>query len=139
MRHWLGPSRRCVAHASFPAFNSDSEWDRQLVSWERDRIAGVAKALASSAVGFLFALLTAVIKDEVGDNVSALALIGCMLGSIGNLLAAAAILARAGAFLRNLPPEATTPDVQRETLSWCNPKSSTHALAVPALRSLSQR
>jgi hypothetical protein len=78
-----------------------------LIGWELERLGGLAKGLASTAGGFLVALVVGLFKRElVGLDV--VSLIGCIAGSVGMLLLAAALSSRSMAFARAelsaLPP-----------------------------------
>lgn len=63
------------------------------IEFERDRVGAVAKGLAGASGGFLVALLFALIKDEISDQLSFPALLGTLAGSVG-LLTLAACLSR---------------------------------------------
>lgn len=107
-----------------PEFDLQNEWHRQLVAWERDRLLGIAKAIASSAVGFTVTLLTVVLKNELAGDVSTVALLGCLLGVVGSLIAAATISLRATAYYRTKgttaysQPEKASSAAGTEMRSW---------------------
>jgi hypothetical protein len=59
------------------------------LSWERDRVLAVAKGTASSAVGFLTAVVVALLRQDIKSDVPEIAVLGCLLGAVGLLLFAA--------------------------------------------------
>lgn len=85
----------------FWTFNTQDEWKRQLVIWEYERVDGLAKGLASAAVGFLGSLALAAVKGEIDAGISTLDVVGCYLGVVGCLAAAALLQADARAFARH--------------------------------------
>ena len=86
----------------------------KLTEWERERALSTAKGLATSASGFFVAVVVALLKDEVTSKVSALSLIGCLLGSIGVLMMATnlSLTANRSAIARLRPTKT------EETLTW---------------------
>lgn len=72
---------------------------KALVGWELDRLGGLSKGLASTAGGFLVALVVGIFKGEL-VAMDVVALIGCLAGSVGTLLLAAALSKRSMAFAR---------------------------------------
>jgi hypothetical protein len=81
-------------------FDEGQEWDRQLVTWEYDRLTGIATGLASAAVGFLGSLAVAAAKGEIDAGISTLDVVGCYLGIVGCLAAAAVLQREARDFAR---------------------------------------
>jgi hypothetical protein len=59
------------------------------VVWERDRVLALAKGTASASVGFLSALVVALLKQEIKSSVPGVAVLGCVLGCVGLLIFAA--------------------------------------------------
>lgn len=59
------------------------------VVWERDRVLALAKGTASSSIGFLSALVIALLKQEIKSGVPGAAVLGCVLGCLGLLIFAA--------------------------------------------------
>ncbi|VVJ24896.1 Uncharacterised protein [Amycolatopsis camponoti] len=59
------------------------------VVWERDRVLALAKGTATSALGFLSAVIVALLKHEINDRVPGLAVLCCLLGAVGLLVFAA--------------------------------------------------
>ena len=73
---------------------------RTLVEWEKDRTLSAGKGMASVAGGFLLAVVSSVLKAELG-SVPWWATLGCVAGSIGMLLLAAALSKQSAAFARS--------------------------------------
>lgn len=57
--------------------------------WERDRVLALAKGTATSAIGFLGAVIVALLKHEINDGVPGVAVLCCLLGAAGLLAFAA--------------------------------------------------
>jgi hypothetical protein len=74
-------------NVGFPQWPDSTALDQ--VVWERDRVLAVAKGTATSAVGFLSALVLALLKQEIKADVPGAAVLCCLLGAVGLLLFAA--------------------------------------------------
>jgi len=68
----------------FPAWPSSTNLSH--LEWERDRVLSVAKGTATSAAGFLTALVVALLKHDVNDTVPGISILGCLAGALGLLL-----------------------------------------------------
>jgi hypothetical protein len=97
--------RACLPRAVVGAKEQDH---RALVEWEKDRVLGAGKGMASVAGGFLVAVLAAALKAELG-SVPVVAAVGCIAGSVGMLLLAAELSRQSTEFAR---------DSLIETLKW---------------------
>lgn len=71
----------------------------EIAGWERDRVMGVAKGFAATSVGFLTSIVTMVLKDEIGEEVSAWVVLGLVFGAVGVLLLGGMLAARARTFV----------------------------------------
>lgn len=85
----------------------------KLTEWERERVLSAAKGIAAASSGFFLTLVVALLKDEVAADVSALALIGCLLGAIGMLMMATHLSLSAARFAL-----ARSQPTKREVLTW---------------------
>ncbi len=91
MSAWLRLSK-------FGQIDFDGRWDASrvdlVVGWERERIFGAAKGIASTAAGFLVTLVTILLKDEIKVELSGWSILGIVLGAVGGLVLAASLSAR---------------------------------------------
>ncbi|WP_157611074.1 hypothetical protein [Terrabacter sp. Soil810] len=83
-----------------PVAGAQVQDHRTLVEWEKDRVLGAGKGMASVAAGFLIAVVTAALKSELG-SVPVWAALGCVAGSIGMLLIAAELSRQSADFARS--------------------------------------
>lgn len=72
---------------AFPLWPSNASLE-DLV-WERDRVQALAKGTATSASGFLTALVVALLNQDINSEVPGIAVLGCLLGAVGLLISAA--------------------------------------------------
>jgi hypothetical protein len=72
---------------AFPQWPADASIEGLV--WERDRVQALAKGTATSASGFLTALVVALLDKDVNSNVPGIAVLGCLLGAVGLLIGAA--------------------------------------------------
>jgi hypothetical protein len=79
-------------------------WHEKLIDWERDRILMAAKGTGSTAAGFLTALVAAVLKNDIKDNVSTFTVIGCIAGAVGALVLASNMSANTRHFVETYGP-----------------------------------
>lgn len=78
---------------SFVPSDSPLEVKLKAIEFERDRIGALSKGVAGGAAAFLSALLIALVKDELSEQLSFVVLLGLFAGSVG-LLTLAACLSR---------------------------------------------
>jgi hypothetical protein len=97
---WWLPSAFPQPDANYKPAGPTAPWREKRVEFERDRVQGGAKGIASTAAGFLVALLLAAFKSEIQGNVSAWSIIGCIAGAVGALLLAAILSASTRRFVR---------------------------------------
>jgi hypothetical protein len=71
----------------------------QIIGWERDRMLGAAKGIASAAAGFLVTLLTILLKGEIDVSITGWTVLGMIAGLVGSLLLAATIAADSRSFV----------------------------------------
>ena len=70
---WWLPSAFPQPDPIFMVPTVDKTWREKRVEFERDRVQGVAKGIATTVAGFLASLLLAAFKNEIQTNVSAFA------------------------------------------------------------------
>lgn len=70
-------------------FDEKKGWDQELMRIELDRVAGIAKGLAGAAAAFFTSLIVEALKEKLSVKLTPADLIGCFLGVIGCLVAAA--------------------------------------------------
>jgi len=63
--------------------------DAKFIEWERDRVLSVAKGTAATSLGFITALVMALLQAQIKADVSGLSVVGCLAGAVGLLLCAA--------------------------------------------------
>jgi hypothetical protein len=85
----------------------------KLTEWERERVLSAAKGIAAASSGFFLALVVAILKDEVASDISALSLLGCLLGAIGLLMMATHLSLTAARFAL-----ARSQPTKNEVLTW---------------------
>jgi hypothetical protein len=107
MSAWLNLS-------GFGQVDRTGSWDAsrlaEVVGWERERMLGAARGVASTAGGFLLTLVTLLLKDEIKVTLTGWSILGLVLGAVGSLVLAASLSART----RNLP----MPKREGEVLFW---------------------
>lgn len=74
-------------YVAFPQWPANATLDGLV--WERDRVQALAKGTATSASGFLTALVVALLNQDINSEVPGIAVLGCLLGAVGLLLGAA--------------------------------------------------
>jgi hypothetical protein len=71
----------------------------QFLTWEHDRVNGLAKGIGSAAGPFFASVLIAALRGELDPHVSTCQVIGCFLGIIGCFGAAGWLQLEARAFV----------------------------------------
>lgn len=97
----LAAAVRFCSPLPVPHASTTDPYHLKLIEWERDRVATAAKGVAGTSVGFLAAVVTALVKDEISGAVSGLCILGCLLGAAGVLLLGIHWSLAAGRFVRH--------------------------------------